>query len=79
MVKNLPANSGDARKVGLIPGSREDPLEQKMQPLQCSFLENSMDSGPWRATVQEVAGSDTTEETEHSWSPGAMCLWSSSS
>ena len=27
MVKNLPANAGDVRYVGLIPGS-EDPLEE---------------------------------------------------
>ena len=32
MVKNLPASAGDARDMGLIPGSpgREDPLEQEM-------------------------------------------------
>ena len=29
MVKNPPANAGDARNVGLIPGS-EDPLEKEM-------------------------------------------------
>ena len=30
VVKNLPANAGDARAIGLIPGSREDPLEEGM-------------------------------------------------
>ena len=30
VVKNLPANAGDARAVGLIPGSQEDPLEEGM-------------------------------------------------
>ena len=29
MVKNLPANAGDARDMGSIPGS-EDPLEEEM-------------------------------------------------
>ena len=29
MVKNMPANSGDSRDVGLIPGL-EDPLEEEM-------------------------------------------------
>ena len=29
MVQNLPANAGDARAVGLIPGS-EDPLKEEM-------------------------------------------------
>ena len=31
MVGNLPANSGDIRDAGLIPGL-EDPLEKEMQP-----------------------------------------------
>ena len=30
VVKNLPVNAGDARAVGLIPGSWEDPLEEGM-------------------------------------------------
>ena len=29
MLKNLPANAGDARDMGSIPGS-EDPLEEEM-------------------------------------------------
>ena len=29
MVKNLPANAGDRRDMGLIPG-QEDPLEEEM-------------------------------------------------
>ena len=33
VVKNLPANAGDARDMGLIPGSgQEDPLEEEMAP-----------------------------------------------
>ena len=32
MVKNLPANAGDARDAGLIPG-QEDPLEEGMATL----------------------------------------------
>ena len=31
VVKKLPANAGDVRDVGLIPGS-EDPLEKEMAP-----------------------------------------------
>ena len=39
MVKNPPANAGDARDVGLIPGS-EDPLEVgNGNPLQYSWVE----------------------------------------
>ena len=30
VVKNLPANAGDARDTGLIPGSGRDPLEKEM-------------------------------------------------
>ena len=28
VVKNPPANAGDVRDVGLVPGEREDPLEK---------------------------------------------------
>ena len=45
MVKNLPANAGDARDVGLIPGSGRSPGERNGNPLQYSCLENSMDRG----------------------------------
>ena len=52
LVKNLPANTGDA---GLIPGSRRYPGEGNGNPLQYSCLENSMDRGAWLATVHGVA------------------------
>ena len=44
-VKNLPANSRD---MGSIPGSGRSPGVGKGNPLQYSFLENSMDSGAWQ-------------------------------
>ena len=59
MVKNLPANVGDARGVGLIPGSGRSPGEGNSSPLQYSHLENSMDRGAWWATVHGVASSQT--------------------
>ena len=37
VVKNLPANAGDVRDVGLVPGERQG------NPLQYSCLENPMD------------------------------------
>ena len=39
-------------------------------PLQYSYLENSVDRGAWRATVHEVAESDMTELTQK-WQPSA--------
>ena len=54
MVKNLPANAGDARHVGLIPGSRRSPGGGNGNPLQYSCLENPIDKGAWWATVHGV-------------------------
>ena len=54
VVKNQPANAGDA---GMIPGSERSPGEGKDNPLQYSCLENSMDRGAWWATVHSVAKS----------------------
>ena len=59
VVKNLPANSGDARDVGLIPGSRGSPGGGHGNLFQFSCLENSMDRGVWQATVRGVAKSWT--------------------
>ena len=57
-VKNLPANVGD---VGLIPELGRSPGGGNVNPLQYSFLENSMDRGSWCATVHGVTKeSDTT-------------------
>ena len=58
-VKNLPANTGDTRDVGSIPGSRQSPGEGHDNPLQYSCLENSMDRGVWRATVHGASKSWT--------------------
>ena len=43
MVKNLPANAGDAIDMGSIPGSGRSPGGANGNPLQYSCLENSMD------------------------------------
>ena len=59
MVKNSPANFGDARYVGSIPGLGRSPGKGNGNPLQCSCLENSMDRGAWQATVHAVAKSLT--------------------
>ena len=59
MVKNLPANAGDIRGTGSIPGSGSSHGGGHGNPLQNSRLENSMDRGAWWATVYEVAKSWT--------------------
>ena len=51
MVKNLPANLGDA---GLIPGSGKSPGGGNGNPLQYSYLGNPMDRGAWQAIVHVV-------------------------
>ena len=45
VVKNPPANTGDARHANLIPGLRRSPGEENGNPLHYSCLENSIDSG----------------------------------
>ena len=62
-VKNVPANAGDARDVGLIPESGRFPGEGNGNPLQYSCLENSMDRRAWLATVHGVTETDSTEQT----------------
>ena len=44
-VKNLPASAEDAGDVGSIPGSGRSPGVGNGNPLQYSFLKNSMDRG----------------------------------
>ena len=62
VVKNLPANGGDA---GLIPGCGTSPGEGNGNPLQYCCLENPMERGAWRATVHGVAKCQTRLSNEH--------------
>ena len=59
VVKNLPANVGDVRDAGLIPGSGRSLGEENGNPLQCSCLESLMDRGARQAAVHRVAKSWT--------------------
>ena len=59
MVKNLPANAGDLRDMGLIPGLGRSPGDGHSNLHQYSCLENPMDRGAWWATVHRVAQSRT--------------------
>ena len=47
VVKNLPANAGDIRDMGSIPGLGRSPGEGHGNPLPYSCLENPMDRGTW--------------------------------
>ena len=58
-IKSLPANAGDIRDVGLIPGSGRSPGGGNGNSLQYSCLENPMDRGAWRATVHGITKSQT--------------------
>ena len=71
VVKNLPANAGDVRDLGSIPGLGRPPGEGHGNPLQYSCLENPKNRGAWQAMVHRVAESDMTEATQHS-TPGIM-------
>ena len=62
VVKNPPANAGDIRDVGLIPGSGRSPGEWHVHPLQYSCLENSMDREAGRLQSIELHR-DMTEVT----------------
>ena len=63
MIKNLPANAGDTRDTGLIPGFGRSPGGGHGNPLQYSCLENPMDRRALQAIVHRVTESDMTEAT----------------
>ena len=60
MVKNSPANAGDRRHAGLIPGLGRPPGGGNGNPPQSTCLENPMDRGVWQATVH----GDTKSQTQ---------------
>ena len=62
VVRNPPANAGDTRDTGSIPGSGRSPGGGNGNPPQYSCLENPVDRGAWWATVPGV-----TEELDTTW------------
>ena len=61
VVKNPPANAGDLRDAGSVPGLGRSPGGGHGNALQYSHLENPMDREAWQATVG-LQESDTTEQ-----------------
>ena len=59
VIKNLPANSGDLRDMGLISGFRRPPGGGLGNPFQYPCLENPMDREAWWAIVHGVTKSRT--------------------
>ena len=57
MVKNLLADTGGMRDVGLVPGSGRSSGGGHGKPVQYSCLENPMDRRAWWAAVYGVAQS----------------------
>jgi len=63
VVKNLPANAGGARDASSIPRSGRCPRSGNGNPLQYSWMENSVDRGAWQVTIHGVAKSQTKLST----------------
>ena len=59
VVKNLPANAGDAGDEGLIPGLGRCPGRGNGNPLQYCCLKNPMDRETWWAMIHGVTKSQT--------------------
>ena len=57
VVKNLPANPGDIRDTGSIPGLGRFPGGGHGNPLQYFCLENPTDRGAWWVTVHSITKS----------------------
>ena len=69
--KELFANAGDLRDMGLIPGSGRSPGGGHGNPLQYSLLENLLDRGVWWATVHRVMTSGTHMHATKASDPNA--------
>ena len=74
VAKNLPANSGDARDLGLNLGLGRSTGEGNGIPHQYSCLENPMDRGAWCATVHAVTELDVIELTHNRTRLGIILL-----
>ena len=77
VVKNLPANAGDTRDVGLIPGLGISPGGGNGNPLQYSCLENPMEEEPGGLQTmgsQRVTHDRSNLASMHCWMEGQSPL-----
>ena len=58
-VVKMPANAGDTRDMGLIPGSGRSPGVGNGNPLQYCCQDNPMDRGAWQAIIPRVTKRQT--------------------
>ena len=72
VVKNLPANAGDAGNAGSIPGLGRSLGGGNGNPLQYSCLKNPMDRGALWATVHR--GPKESDTTDWPSRYGPLCL-----
>ena len=78
VVTSPPANAGDLRDMGSIPGSERSPGGGHGNPLKYSFLGNLIDRGAWWAMVHRVAKSQTQLKQlsmhTHNLGPRSLCV-----
>ena len=74
MVKNLPANAGDSRDTGLIPGLGRSPGGGNGNPFQYSCLENSTDRMEPGGLQSMGSQSDMIERTDTQVRHGHLTL-----
>ena len=59
VVKNPPANAGDAEDTGSVPGLGRSSGEGNGNPLYYTCLKNPIDRGAWQATLHGVTKNRT--------------------
>ena len=78
LVKNVPANAGDARDTGSSPRSGRYPGEGNGNPLQYTCLENSTGKGALGVEdldITEHTHTTTTKAAIRTWSKALRCLF----
>ena len=72
--KNPPAKAGDARNSGTIPGSGRFPGVGNSNPLQYSYLGNSMDRRAWQVQSMGLQRVRHNWVTEHTHTCICLCV-----